>query len=335
MKIKKLTLGLFAALALAMVPASVLSKSTDKDTVTLSENNLILLNEVVDGESVGKAISRAKELKAKLSNKFGCHIRLVLSTPGGSIQAGLELVEALEGIGCKVDTITQFAASMGFQIAQNLGKRQILQNGVLMSHRASGGFEGEFGGKFPSQIDSRYALWKARLDEMDRKTVSRTGGKQTLESYQDAYDDELWLTGAQSVEQGYADEVVKVTCDSSLEGVTTHQLMFMGIIPVKYDLDKCPLNTAPMNIRVGILTTRGLVDSEDFIKNNGGFGPECLISAGKVGSGDAFCALDTSLTMAKVKELKFQFINAYENRMGPKSDLFKARKSAIKDYWGI
>lgn len=335
MKIKKLTLGLFAVIALAMVPASVLSKSTDKDTVTLKDSNTIVLNEVVDGESVGKAIQQAKALKAKLSNKFGCQIELVLNTPGGSIQAGLELIEALNGLGCKVNTITQFAASMGFQIAQNLGKRQILQNGVLMSHRATGGFEGEFGGKFPSQIDSRYALWKARLDEMDRQTVSRTGGKQTLESYQDAYDDELWLTGKQSTEQGYADEVVAVTCDSSLEGVTTHQIMFMGIIPVTYDLDKCPLNTSPMNVRVGIFTTRGLVDSEDFIKNNGGFGSECLINAGKVGSGDALCALDTSLTMARVKELKSEFINAYENRNSAGSQLFKSRKAHIKDYWGI
>jgi ATP-dependent Clp protease protease subunit len=332
MKIKKLTLGLLAVALMALAPASVLSKGTEKGTVTLKESNTIVLNEVVDGESVGKAITQAKALKAKLSNKFGCEIELVLNTPGGSIQAGLELIEALNGIGCKVNTITQFAASMGFQIAQNLGKRQILQNGVLMSHRATGGFEGEFGGKSPSQVESRYALWKARLDEMDRQTVARTGNKQTLESYQDAYDDELWLTGAQSTAQGYADEVVKITCDSSLEGVTTHKVMFMGIIPVAYDLDKCPLNTSPMNIRVGILTTRGQMSVDQFMDNNGGFGADCLLRAGKLNSGDALCALDTSLTMSKVKELKYEFVNAYEDK---KSDLFKARKAAIKDYWGI
>lgn len=333
MKSTKLKLGLLAALV-AIMPASVMSKGTEKGTVTYSANNLINLNEVVDGESVGKAIAKAKELKAKLSNKFGCTLELNLNSPGGSIQSGLELIDALEGLGCKVNTTTQFAASMAFQIAQNLGKRQILKNGILMSHRATGGFEGEFGGKYPSQIDSRYEIWKERLNEMDRQTVSRNTKGVTLEQYQDAYDDELWMTGTQAVTRGYADEVVVARCDSSLEGVTTHEVMFMGIIPVKYDLDNCPLNTAPMNIRVGIFTTRGMVDADDFVKNNGGFGPDCLLRAGQIGTGDAFCALDTSLTLTKVKAIKSKFVNAYSD-MKQRSQMWEDRKSAIKDYWGI
>jgi len=122
---------------------------------------------------------------------------------------------------------------MGFQIAQNLGERLVLKSGVMMSHHAEGGTEGQMGGKGQSQLQARIGLWERRIKELDEETVRRTKGKQTLASYQEAYDHELWLTGKEAVEQGYADRVVTVRCDSSLDGYTTHEIMFMGVIPVR------------------------------------------------------------------------------------------------------
>ena len=321
MKFSKFSLGFLAVALLAFVPASVMSKGTDKETITLTSDNTIVLNEQVDGESVGKVISEAKKLNAGLTRKLSSKpIYLVLNTPGGSIQAGMELIEALSGMDRPVHTITQFAASMGFQIAQNMKTRYITSSGVLMSHHAKGGFEGEFGGE-SSQVQSRLALWTERVNELDRKTVNRTGGKQTLQSYQRAYTPELWLTGAQSVEGGYADQVVQVKCDSSLDGTTQHTAVVMGIIPVSYELDNCPLNTSPLNVKVGIATTKGYTDSEAFLNTNGGFGPDCLLNVGKPNFKD-FCALDTSLNMGKIRELKTQFVNEYKNNMRRVVDKF-------------
>ena len=140
-----------------------------------------------------------------------------------------------------------FAASMGFQIIQNLDDRLILKNGVMMSHRAAGGFEGSFGGTKPSQIDSRYQFWLDRVRELDEQTVSRTKNKQTYESYTKEYANEMWLTGTKSVQEGYSDEVVLVKCDSTISGTSKHSADFMGF-QVSYELDNCPLNTAPMNV---------------------------------------------------------------------------------------
>jgi len=172
-----------------------------------------------------------------------------MNTPGGSIQSGIELIEALNGMNRPINTVTLFSASMGFQIVQNLGDRLILKNGVLMSHRASGQMSGSFGGQRPSQMDNRYNLWLSRIQEFDEQTVKRTNGKQTLESYQKAYANELWLTGQQAVEAGYADKIVTVRCDSSLDGVTTHSANLFGFT-ISYDLDNCPLNTNPINVRI-------------------------------------------------------------------------------------
>ena len=254
MKLNKIVVGLLVAVALVLVPKPSMSKDNGPETVILSKSNTLILNSEVNGDSISTIISSAKDLDASYSRTEFMgkkrHLYLFLNTPGGSIQSGLELIEALKGIGRPVDTITLFAASMGWQIAQNLGDRLILKNGILMSHHASGEMEGSFGGVHPSQMDSRYQLWLDRIRELDEQTVSRTNGKQSYESYTKQYDKEMWLTGTKSVEQGYADRIVLVKCDSTLSGVTTKHADFMGM-DVAYDLDNCPVNTSPMNIRVG------------------------------------------------------------------------------------
>ena len=250
MKTSKLVLTALAILAtLSLVPLSSLSKeTTSADTVVVSSKNMLLLNQEVTGESVAEVINKAAELDSKLPK--GKPLYLVLNTPGGSVQSGLELIEALKGLGRPINTVVMFAASMGFQICQNLDTRYILKNGILMSHRAAGEIQGQFGGPSPSQMESRYNFWLRRTVEMDEVTVARTKGKQTLKSYQEAYANELWVTGDQALAGGYADTVTKLRCDASLNGVTTHETSFLGM-PVYYDLSNCPINTSPINVRIG------------------------------------------------------------------------------------
>lgn len=268
MKVNKVVIGLMIVLTMVLVPRISASKENKTDSVTLTDDNLLVLNSEVSGESVGAIIQKAKELDAKLSGRLGISkqpIYLFLNTPGGSIQAGLEMIEALNGLGRKVNTITLFAASMGFQTVQNLGDRLILKNGVLMSHHAAGEIQGSFGGVHPSQMDNRYELWLDRIKELDEQTVKRTNGKQTYESYLTQYDKEMWLTGTKSVAQGYADRIVSIKCDKSLSGTTKHKADFLGFT-INYELDKCPLNTAPLNIGVGM--TAGMTQEyANHIKN--------------------------------------------------------------------
>lgn len=271
MKIK-VTVGLILALLLVLVPASSLSSANgdSKDAIVLTSSNTIVLSGEVNGESVSKAISDAKRLDSNLSSakeRFSgkAPLYLFLNTPGGSIQAGLELIEAMTGLDHKINTITLFAASMGWQIAQNLGDRLILKNGVLMSHHAAGEFQGSFGGVSPSQVDARYQLWLDRVRELDEQTVKRTNGKQTYKSYTEAYDHEMWLTGTKAVAAGYADKIVIVKCDSSLSGTSTHQVSFMGV-PISYQLDNCPINTSPQDIKVGSQTMPLANDYVNYVK---------------------------------------------------------------------
>lgn len=250
---KKLLLSLAVLLAIVLIPTAVSSKSNTPDTITLTKDNLLTLSGEVNGDSVGPIILKAKEMDAKLSGKLHLNhsdpLYLYLNTPGGSIQSGLELIEVLKGLGRPVHTVTAFAASMGFQIAENLDNRYVLKSGILMSHRAAGQFAGSFGGTSPSQLDSRVRIWTQVTKEMDETVVARTNGKQTLESYQKAYSPELWNTGQEAVAAGYADQVVKVKCGENLTGTIKHQIEFMGF-PIEYETDACPINTSPMNVKI-------------------------------------------------------------------------------------
>ena len=246
-KIKRLIVGLVVVSALLVYPLSSTGRASDHNRIVLTSDNTVNLNGEIDDQSVATTIQALQKLDSKYkSNK---PIYLFIYSPGGSIQAGLELIEAAKGLNRPVNTITMFGASMAFQTVQNLGQRLILKNGVLMSHRAAGEFQGYFGGQTPSQLDSRYGFWVQRTKELDEQTVKRTNGKQTMASYQKQYSEETWLTGSQSVEEGYADNVVTVRCDNSLNGTETKTGNFMGI-EFTYEISNCPLITAPLNVKI-------------------------------------------------------------------------------------
>lgn len=290
----KLLLSLITAF---MMSLAVPAQAGDKLPVAkLTKDNTAVLFGVVDSSSVSDVMQQIQKLDSSL--KSGYPIYLVLYTPGGSIQDGLELIEYLKSVNRPIHTITIFAASMGFQIAQNLGQRYILQNGVLMSHKAAGGFEGEFGDG-NSQIDSRYGLWMERVLEMDNQTVKRTNGKQTLKSYRAAYQNELWLTGNKSVAGGYADKVISATCDASLKENRTQHLEIMGFgINVIYSA--CPLNTNPLSVEIEIPTNKGTMKYQDFLAKGGVFIKDNK-EVGGYGTPELYCT-DPSLTMEEIKK---------------------------------
>jgi ATP-dependent Clp protease protease subunit len=291
----KFLMSVLTALMMTLaVPAQAAESALP--VLKLSKDNTATLFGVVDSASVSDVMQQIQKLDSSL--KSGYPITLVLYTPGGSIQDGLELIEYLKSVNRPINTLTIFAASMGFQIAQNLGNRYILQNGVLMSHKAAGGFEGEFGDG-SSQIDSRYGLWMARVLEMDTQTVKRSGGKQTLKSYRSAYQNELWLTGTQSVTGGYADKTVSASCDKSLTGTRQQHLNIMGFsIMVNYS--ECPLNTAPLSVEVELPTNKGMMKHTDFLAKGGVFIKDSKEISG-YSTPDLYCT-DPSITMEALKQ---------------------------------
>lgn len=229
--------------------SSVPVSSSAKTKLTLTKDNVIALNDVVDTDTVAKILLEVKALDSRLPS--GEPIYLILNTPGGSIDAGVEMIERMANLNRKVHTVSLFSASMGFQTVQGLGKRYITTDGTLMSHKARGGFSGEF----PGQLDSRYSYYLKRVNRLDSKVVARTNGKHTAKSYASLIENEYWCDGQECVDQGFADAVVNATCDKSLDGTRkdTYKFFFFGM-KIILDLisDACPLNTGIVDYEITI-----------------------------------------------------------------------------------
>ncbi len=214
----------------------------------LTVDNTVVMNDVFTGDSVAKVIKTCRDLDFRSSSSEP--IYLIINSPGGSIMAGLELIENLSALNRPVKTINLFSASMGFQTAQGLGERLITKHGTLMSHKAAGTFSGEF----PGQLDSRYGYILKIITKMDQNAADRTKGKHSLESYRNLTENEYWCDGQDCVDQGFADRVVSPKCDKSLSGTvlkTLLDIVFMGVpIKVVGTFDACPMNTNPLSIEV-------------------------------------------------------------------------------------
>jgi ATP-dependent Clp protease protease subunit len=226
--------------------------SLSAKTITLTDQNTISLNGRVDAQSTTRMMVQLQEL-----NKIQTDdpIYLVVNSPGGSIYDGFDFIRFAKTSKRKINTVTVFAASMAFQLVEALGDRYVTPYSTLMSHKARGGFDGEF----PGQLDSRYAHVLSHLAEQDKIVINRTKGKQTLESYAKLIQNEYWANSTKAVDDGFADEEVNVSCDKSLEGDTV-QTVDLGFFSVDVVLSKCPLITQPLSI----VTNRGDI----FIRDN-------------------------------------------------------------------
>lgn len=209
--------------------------------IVLSKENTAVLRGPVNSSSVADVMLQLSEL-----NKSGSDsepIYLILNTPGGSVMDGLNLIEYMNSLRRPVHSISIFAASMGFHILQNSGKRYVTKYGTIMSHRARGGFNGDI----PQQVKSRFKHITDLLEKMDEQVISRTNGKFSKESYSELIRDEYWAVGNNAVKDGFADDVAKVKCDASLNGTTEKQLMtFFGSLTVSFA--NCPLITEPLAV---------------------------------------------------------------------------------------
>lgn len=210
------------------------------EAITLTLDNTIAINDEFDGHSVSQIIKKARELDARIPS--GDPIYLVINSPGGSIEDGLELIENLSNLKRPVITISLFSASMGFQTVQALGERYITTMGTLMSHRAAGGFWGQI----PGSLGTRYAFYLRRVQKLDENAVKRSKGKLTAASYATLIQDEYWCGGQDCIDKGLADKIVSPQCDKSLTGTTNvslFQALMGAVVEIFGEYDNCPLNT--------------------------------------------------------------------------------------------
>ena len=219
--------------------SSGLKLSPAKKTIVLESKNMIVFRGPVSAKSVAEA--QAKLLKMSYKLKKDDVIYLVLDTPGGSVFAGMEFIDHLRAVPQRIQTVTLFAASMGFQIVQNMDKRYITRSGTLMSHRARGGVQGQFDG----ELETRYKMVKRAINYLDAIASKRMDI--SLEDYRKLIKDEYWVHGFDASQDKAADEMVNLNCGKSLNGTEVKEFRtFFG--PVDVTFSKCPLIRGPLKV---------------------------------------------------------------------------------------
>ncbi len=222
--------------------AQEIKQAVASKTIVLESSNTLVLRGGVSADSVAALQVQLMDMSAKLAASDV--IYLVLDTPGGSVFSGMELIDHLRSVPQKVATVTLFAASMGFQIVQNMDTRYIALSGTLMSHRAKGGVEGQFDG----ELETRYKMIKRVIDYLDAVASKRMGVSQ--EEYRKMIKDEYWVHGFDASQDKAADEVVSLNCGSTMTGEDIKKIdTFFGQVTVTFS--KCPLVRGPLKVDFG------------------------------------------------------------------------------------
>lgn len=167
----------------------------------LLRDRVILLEGEVHDQMANLIVAQLLFLESEDSNK---DIHLYINSPGGSVTAGLAILDTMDFIKCDVSTIAiGSVCSMGSLLASSgaKSKRFILPRARHMIHSVSGG--------------SRGTIWDAeiQMEEMVRlnntltEIYSKNTGK-TVEELKQAMSRDKYMDAQMSVDFGLADKVL-------------------------------------------------------------------------------------------------------------------------------
>lgn len=221
--------------SLIIVALLAVSLSAQSRQVILTPDNSVTLRSEINYESTGETQLALMKLVAK-RGKATYPIYLVMDSPGGGIDAGNSFIEFTKTIS-NLETITLFAASMASAIVQQLpGKRLIIETGVSMFHRATGGFEGQFE---DGELESRLNLYKDVVRTMEQKNADRM--RIPLKIYKNLVKDELWILGKDGIKRGVADEIITVGCSAELLAQSKVVQVQVFVFQMSVRFNDCPL----------------------------------------------------------------------------------------------
>jgi ATP-dependent Clp protease, protease subunit len=179
----------------------------------LLKDRIILLGGPVTDESANAIIAQL----LFLSNDKNADIRMYINSPGGSVSAGLGIIDTMRYLRCEVETTCiGLAASMGACLlaAGAKGKRFVLPNCQVMLHQPLIG--GILQGPATDLgIEAQHML---RLRNRLYKLMSEFTGKPAETIHHD-FDRNKWLFAEEAVEYGCADRVLERAPEGRLAAV--------------------------------------------------------------------------------------------------------------------
>ena len=167
----------------------------------LLNDRIVFLGEEVTDVSANLVIAQLLHLESQDSEK---DISLYINSPGGSVTAGLAILDTMNYIKCDVSTICLGeCASMGAVLlsAGTKGKRYCLPNSMVLIHQPSGGAQGQ-----QTEIQIVADFMRKTRDRLNNILASNTG--QPLEVIERDTERDNYMTAEEAMAYGLVDKVI-------------------------------------------------------------------------------------------------------------------------------
>ena len=167
----------------------------------LLNDRIIFLGEQIDDHVANSVVAQLLHLEATDPDK---DISLYINSPGGSVTAGLGILDTMNFIKCDVSTICiGECASMAAVLlsAGTPGKRFCLPNSMVLIHQPSGGAQGQ---QTEIAIVADFML-KTR-NRLNKILADNTG--QTLETIQLDTERDNYMTAEEAKAYGLVDDII-------------------------------------------------------------------------------------------------------------------------------
>ena len=167
----------------------------------LLEDRIIFLGEEVNEMTANVVVAQLLHLANENPDK---DIQLYINSPGGSVYDGLAIYDTMQYIAPDVQTIgIGLQASMGaFLLSSGAkGKRFVLPNARVMIHQPSSGTRGKV-------TDQEISLRESIALKERLATIMADNTGQKLDKIKADMERDYWLSAADAVAYGLADEVI-------------------------------------------------------------------------------------------------------------------------------
>ena len=167
----------------------------------LLKDRVVMLTTDVNEQSASLIVAQLLFLESEDANK---EVLFYINSPGGSVTAGLSILDTMNFIKCDIRTVVMGqAASMGSLLASSgtKGKRMMLPNSRHLIHQPLGGAQGQ-ASDMEIQVKEILRMKKQLTDIYVVNT-----GKSYSELEKDMDRDNI-MTASESVAYGLADEII-------------------------------------------------------------------------------------------------------------------------------
>lgn len=169
----------------------------------LLNDRIVFLGETIDDQVANSVVAQLLHLESDDPDK---DISLYINSPGGSVTAGLAILDTMNFIKCEVSTICiGLCASMASVLlsAGEKGKRYCLPNSEVLIHQPMGGAGA---GTQESDMAIIAEQMKKTRERLNRILANNTG--QSVEKIAADTDRDNWLTAEEALSYGLVDEII-------------------------------------------------------------------------------------------------------------------------------